>query len=54
MKIVVVGGGFGGVKTAIELARRNVGSITLVSEKRMLTDQSTIRKVASGGDGYTA
>lgn len=48
MKIVVVGGGFGGLKAAIELAKRNVGSITLISDKNYFLHHGTLYATATG------
>ncbi|OYX42240.1 hypothetical protein B7Y94_03885 [Candidatus Saccharibacteria bacterium 32-49-12] len=50
MKIVVVGGGFGGIKVAIELARRKVGKITLISDREYFTHHALLYSVASGRD----
>ena len=33
MKVTIVGGGFGGVKTALELAKNKHNRITLISDK---------------------
>lgn len=50
MKILIVGGGFGGVKAALELAKRGTGSITLVSDKPYFLHHATLYSTAAGGD----
>lgn len=50
MKILIVGGGFGGVKLAIELAKLQVDEVTLVSDKDYLLFHSTLYSTATGRD----
>lgn len=50
MNIVVVGGGFGGVKTALELARRDVKSVTLISDKDYFLHHGLLYSTAVGRD----
>jgi NADH dehydrogenase len=48
MKIVVVGGGFAGVKATLELAKRHVGKITLVSDESYFLHHATLYATATG------
>ncbi len=48
MNIVVVGGGFGGVKAALELAKRHVGKITLISDEPYFLHHATLYSTATG------
>ncbi len=48
MNIVVVGGGFGGVKTALELSKRRVGKITLISDVPYFLHHATLYSTATG------
>ncbi|MDB5162339.1 MAG: hypothetical protein JWM52_847 [Candidatus Saccharibacteria bacterium] len=48
MNIVVVGGGFGGVKAALELAKRHVGKITLISDELYFLHHATLYATATG------
>lgn len=48
MNIVIVGGGFGGVKAAIEMAKKNIGKITLISDKKYLINHATLYTIVSG------
>lgn len=48
MNIVVVGGGFGGVKAALELAKRHVGKITLISDEPHFIHHATLYSTAVG------
>jgi NADH dehydrogenase FAD-containing subunit len=48
MNIVVVGGGFGGVKAALELAKRHVGKITLISDEPYFLHHATLYATATG------
>ena len=48
MNIVVVGGGFAGVKAALELAKRHIGKITLVSDESYFLHHATLYATATG------
>lgn len=48
MHIVVVGGGFGGVKTALELSKRQIGKITLISDQSYFLHHATLYATATG------
>jgi len=48
MHVVVVGGGFGGVKTALELSKRQVGKITLISDRSYFLHHATLYATATG------
>lgn len=48
MHTVVVGGGFGGVKTALELSKRNTGKITLISDEPYFLHHATLYATATG------
>lgn len=48
MNIVVVGGGFAGVKTALELSKRRVGKITLISDEDYFLHHATLYATATG------
>jgi NADH:ubiquinone reductase (H+-translocating) len=48
MNIVVVGGGFAGVKTALELAKRHIGKITLISDETYFLHHATLYATATG------
>lgn len=48
-RIVIVGGGFGGVKTALELAKLGQYHITLVSERSDFYYYPTMYRTATGG-----
>lgn len=50
MKIIVVGGGFGGLKTAIELAKRKAGEIILISNQDYFLHHATLYSTAVGRD----
>lgn len=50
MNIVVVGGGFGGVKAALELSKRHVGKITLISDEPYFLHHATLYATATGRD----
>ncbi|MES2631207.1 MAG: FAD-dependent oxidoreductase [Patescibacteria group bacterium] len=48
MHVVVVGGGFGGVKTALELSKRQIGKITLISDESYFLHHATLYATATG------
>jgi len=48
MNVVVVGGGFAGVKAALELAKRHVGKITLISDEPYFLHHATLYATATG------
>ena len=48
MHIVVVGGGFGGVKAALELSKRQIGKITLISDHSYFLHHATLYATATG------
>lgn len=48
MNVVVVGGGFAGVKAAIELSKRHVGRITLISDEEYFLHHATLYATATG------
>ena len=48
MHTVVVGGGFGGVKTALELSKRNIGKVTLISDEPYFLHHATLYATATG------
>lgn len=48
MKIVVVGGGFAGVKATLELAKRHIGTITLISNESYFLHHATLYATATG------
>jgi NADH dehydrogenase len=50
MNIVVVGGGFGGVKAALELSKRQIGKITLISDETYFLHHATLYATATGKD----
>lgn len=50
MNIVVVGGGFGGVKAAVELSKRHLGKITLISDESYFLHHATLYATATGKD----
>ncbi len=50
MNVVVVGGGFAGVKAAIELSKRHVGKITLISDEPYFLHHATLYATATGRD----
>lgn len=47
-KIVIVGGGFGGLKTALELSKSKEASVTLISERDCFWYFPTMYKTATG------
>ena len=48
MNVTVVGGGFAGVKAALELSKRQVGKITLVSDEPYFLHHATLYATATG------
>jgi len=50
MNVVVVGGGFGGIKAALELSKRHIGQITLISNEPYFTHHATLYSTATGKD----
>lgn len=48
MHVVVVGGGFGGVKVALELSKRQIGKITLISDQQYFLHHATLYATATG------
>lgn len=48
MHTVVVGGGFAGVKTALELARHQIGRVTLISDRPYFLHHETLYSTATG------
>jgi NADH:ubiquinone reductase (H+-translocating) len=48
MHVTVVGGGFAGVKAALELSKRQVGKITLVSDEPYFLHHATLYATATG------
>lgn len=48
MHVVVVGGGFAGVKAALELSKRQIGKITLISDQPYFLHHATLYATATG------
>lgn len=48
MHVVVVGGGFAGVKAALELSKRQIGKITLISDTSYFLHHATLYATATG------
>ena len=48
MHVVVVGGGFGGVKAALELSKRQIGKVTLISDRSYFLHHATLYATATG------
>lgn len=48
MNIVIVGGGFAGVKAALELSKRHIGKITLISDQPYFLHHATLYATATG------
>lgn len=48
MHVVVVGGGFGGVKAALELSKRQVAKVTLISNQPYFLHHATLYATATG------
>jgi NADH:ubiquinone reductase (H+-translocating) len=51
-KVVIVGGGFGGVKTALELAEESRFRVTLISNETHFCYSPTLYHMATGGRSY--
>lgn len=47
-QIVIVGGGFAGVKAALELSKRRTGKITLISDENHFLHHATLYSTATG------
>ncbi len=50
MHTVIVGGGFGGIKTALELSKKHIGKITLLSDEDYFLHHATLYSTATGKD----
>lgn len=48
MNVVVVGGGFAGVKAALELSKRQIGKVTLISDEDYFLHHATLYATATG------
>jgi NADH dehydrogenase len=48
MHVVVVGGGFGGVKAALELSKKQIGKVTLISDESYFLHHATLYATATG------
>jgi NADH dehydrogenase FAD-containing subunit len=48
MRVVVVGGGFAGVKAALELSKRQIGKVTLISDETYFLHHATLYATATG------
>ncbi len=48
MHVVVVGGGFAGVKAAVELSKRHIGKVTLISDETYFLHHATLYATATG------
>lgn len=48
MQTVIVGGGFGGIKAALELSKRQVGKVTLISDETYFLHHATLYATATG------
>lgn len=48
MNILVIGGGFGGIKAALELSKRNIGKVTLISDEPYFLHHATLYATATG------
>lgn len=48
MHTVIVGGGFAGVKAALELSKKNIGKVTLVSNEPYFLHHATLYATATG------
>jgi len=54
MHTVIVGGGFAGVKAALELSKKQLGQITLVSDEPYFLHHATLYQVATGRDAQSS
>lgn len=50
MHVVIVGGGFGGIKTALEMSKRQLGKVTLISDETYFFHYSSLYSTAMGRD----
>lgn len=48
MRVVIVGGGFAGVKTALELSKRGAKDVTLISDQEYFLHHATLYATATG------
>lgn len=48
MHVVIIGGGFGGIKAALELSKRQIGKITLISDQPYFLHHATLYATATG------
>ena len=48
MHTVIVGGGFAGVKAALEISKRNLGKVTLISDEEHFLHHATLYATATG------
>lgn len=48
MNIVIVGGGFAGVKAALEISKQNLGHVTLISDEDYFLHHATLYATATG------
>lgn len=48
MHVVVVGGGFAGIKAALELSKRQIGKVTLISDQPYFLHHATLYATATG------
>ena len=49
MRVLIVGGGFGGVKTALELSKRDDLEVTLLTDQSNFHYYPTLYHTATGG-----
>ena len=52
MQITVIGGGFGGVKTALELAKNKKAHVTLISDRPDFQYYPALYSTATGGSNF--
>ena len=50
MHTVIVGGGFAGVRTALELSKKQLGKITLISDEPYFLYHASLYATATGRD----
>lgn len=48
MHTVIIGGGFAGVKAALEISKRNIGKVTLISDEDHFLHHATLYATATG------